>query len=428
MDSRLFWTLKSSVCKADILKTAHDNGAEDFLVFLSPVQKEVPIPRNKPKVLKEELDKLTNFSDDILLKFNRNGQLSFATSNLGNAIELVNVTQILGTPVVADLNYDKITSKFLVRDIPTNLNLQEVRDEYVIKNKGEPLEIRRFKRRTKTGELIPSTSVLITICGTEIPAVVDMWHTRQDIELFIDRPRNCLKCLKFNHPTSKCTSKLKCHNCGEEEHDAEECQAESKCINCSENHSALSQNCPAREREAEFLVYKCENHLSFTEARKNFKIQSKKSYVCTISPSAGANYVTKEDLNKAINNLSIAFEDQMNRLLLIQTNMISQTIVEAIQRGFNSLTSNPLMANPASSQPLLSLPQKRSCKTFDSSDATSEDTIEDSKMFDDDVVEGNLEATINRLQKNLSSQIGNRSKGRLNQHPNKNSKSPAAET
>ena len=50
-----------------------------------------------------------------------------------------------------------------------------------------------------------------------------------------------------------------------------QCQRPAKCANCSGDHSANSKDCPQWEKERKILKIKCENNLSFPEARKQFE-------------------------------------------------------------------------------------------------------------------------------------------------------------
>ena len=50
-----------------------------------------------------------------------------------------------------------------------------------------------------------------------------------------------------------------------------QCQRPAKCVNCSGEHPANSQQCPAWEKEKKILKIKCEQNISFPEARKQYE-------------------------------------------------------------------------------------------------------------------------------------------------------------
>ena len=49
------------------------------------------------------------------------------------------------------------------------------------------------------------------------------------------------------------------------------CDKPAKCVNCSGDHTANSKQCPQWEKEKKILKIKCENNLSFPDARKKYE-------------------------------------------------------------------------------------------------------------------------------------------------------------
>ena len=64
-----------------------------------------------------------------------------------------------------------------------------------------------------------------------------------------------------------------CCNCGEPEHCGPSgvCDKPAKCVNCSGDHPANTKQCTQWEKDKKILKIKCENNLSFLEARKQYE-------------------------------------------------------------------------------------------------------------------------------------------------------------
>ena len=60
----------------------------------------------------------------------------------------------------------------------------------------------------------------------------------------------------------------------------------SSCVNCSGEHPANSKQCPAWEKEKKILKIKCEQNISFPEARKQYEqFYDTRSYASAVKPS-----------------------------------------------------------------------------------------------------------------------------------------------
>ena len=68
---------------------------------------------------------------------------------------------------------------------------------------------------------------------------------------WVDAPRRCYKCQRFNHVASACQSAPRCVNCGEDHAPDKTCAKPSKCANCHQNHRANHNKCSIRQA----LVY-----------------------------------------------------------------------------------------------------------------------------------------------------------------------------
>ena len=91
----------------------------------------------------------------------------------------------------------------------------------------------------------------------------------------------------FGHHENKCGRHAVCCNCGEPEHCAPSgvCDKPAKCVNCSGDHPANSKQCPQWEKEKKILKIKCENNLSFPDARKQYEqFYTGQTYASAVKP------------------------------------------------------------------------------------------------------------------------------------------------
>ncbi|GIY85589.1 uncharacterized protein CDAR_205331 [Caerostris darwini] len=132
------------------------------------------------------------------MKFSRQGKLIFSTADPACAAQILNLEKIQERPVSTCVTFENITERFLIFDIPTNLQLSELADEIMNKNDMEVVELRRFVKLNSTQEFSP---VLVTILGTFLPDAIKIWFTNQKIRQFVDRARQCLHSYEFTHAT-----------------------------------------------------------------------------------------------------------------------------------------------------------------------------------------------------------------------------------
>ena len=58
-----------------------------------------------------------------------------------------------------------------------------------------------------------------------------------------------------------------------------------KCVNCSGDHPANSKECPQWEKEKKILKIKCEQNISFPEARKQYEqFYQARTYASAVKP------------------------------------------------------------------------------------------------------------------------------------------------
>ncbi|GIY25227.1 uncharacterized protein CDAR_615811 [Caerostris darwini] len=160
------------------------------------------------------------------MKISRQGKLIFSTADLVCAAQILE--KILETPFSTGVTLENITERFLIFDIPTNLQLSEVANEIMYKNDMEVVVLRRFVKLNSIQEFSP---VLVMILGTFLRDAITIWFTNKKILQFVDRVRQCLHCYEFTHATRVCDKKI-CSLCGVNHEGL--CQGPEKCILCKD--------------------------------------------------------------------------------------------------------------------------------------------------------------------------------------------------
>ena len=147
-------------------------------------------------------------------------------------------------------------------------------------------DVRRITVRRHGDTKLTNTYVL-TFNSPNLPTVVKICLMQVKVDVYIPNPLRCYSCQVFGHHENKCGRHPVCCNCGEPEHCGPSgvCDKPAKCVNCSGDHPANSKPCPQREKEKKILKIKCENNLSFPDARKQYKqFYTSQTYASAVKP------------------------------------------------------------------------------------------------------------------------------------------------
>ena len=158
--------------------------------------------------------------------------------------------------------------------------------EHILEFMGEQgvTDVRRINVHPD-GALKPTNTFVFTFDSPFLPANVKIGFIQAKVDVYIPNPLRCYKRQVFGHE-NKCGRQVICVNCSMPEHCASgQCQRPAKCANCSGDHSANSKDCPQWEKERKILKIKCENTLSFPEARKQFEqFYQARTYASAVKP------------------------------------------------------------------------------------------------------------------------------------------------
>ena len=132
-----------------------------------------------------------------------------------------------------------------------------------------------------------TNTYVLTFNSPNLPSVVKIGFMQVKVDVYIPNPLRCYSCQVFGHHENKCGRHPVCCNCGEPEHCGPSgvCDKPAKCVNCSGDHPANSKQCPQWEKEKKILKIKCENNLSFPEARKQYEqFYTGQTYASAVKP------------------------------------------------------------------------------------------------------------------------------------------------
>lgn len=159
--------------------------------------------------------------------------------------------------------------KGVIKQVDIDLSEAELRE--IIKPKlgynFEVTHVKRITRKNDKNEIVPTTSIIVTFRGQILPSNVIIEKLVYNVEQYIPRVVQCLKCLRYGHISTQCRSKERCKKCGEE-HGLEECNMnEPVCILCKGNHLATEKSkCLEFDRQRNIKRTMVVENMSYVEA------------------------------------------------------------------------------------------------------------------------------------------------------------------
>ena len=232
------------------------------------------------------------------------------------------------------------TSKGIVR-CPA---LSKVTTEHIIEFMGEQgvTDVRRITVR-RDGILKPTNTFVLTFNTPILPTVVKIGFIQVKVDVYIPNPLRCYNCQAFGHHENKCGRHPVCCNCAQPEHCASgQCDKPAKCVNCSGDHPANSKECPQWEKEKQILKIKCEQNISFPEARKQYEqFNIAKTYASAVKPGT-CNKSTQTD-NKSTQTTNTYSNKQQRKRKTVHKEKVTHHL---IQEKVTPLLGQPLRRGP----------------------------------------------------------------------------------
>lgn len=158
----------------------------------------------------------------------------------------------------------------VIKDVPISLTEKEI-FETIISSK-KVIRVDRIKRK-KDDQLVNTRAVKITVEGSELPRVVQLYGVLAKPEIYIYPVRICNKCWRIGHKAAACKGKESCKRCGKtisEDHQQCNQNMPAKCKNCGKNHLPTDTQCPERQRREQINAAMTINKMTFAEAEEMY--------------------------------------------------------------------------------------------------------------------------------------------------------------
>lgn len=242
-----------------------DDKGPDFHIFL---EKE-----NINEISIGVLLKRLNFKNITeLKKINRNRiKLTLNNKNEANKI-LNNQTMLKLHQIKSFIPKSLIISTGIVRDVPTDLSLQELKDSCRVPNGIAVSNIERMTYWNREKQIAENgTSIKIEFRSTQLPTEICIFYVKKRVEHFIPKPTLCRKCLRYGHVKAICKSNIKqCINCTEETHAYNK---DCECIHCNKKCALKCKYCDTNDHNT--LMTSCKEYKKQLKIKKEIIINKK---------------------------------------------------------------------------------------------------------------------------------------------------------
>lgn len=227
-----------------------------LVVLFTPADRDVRIDTINSLRLTSTLETLVP-SCVIEVRYNmRKNLLAIDTRNGQTTRTLLGLTKLCGMEVRAFEPRGKVCSVGIVRNIDCSLP-----DSAIFEAIRSNVSIRNVRRIGK------STTIRVEFASATLPEHVYVGLVRHSVDLYVNNPIQCHRCGLFGHVAAVCKRSLSCLRCAQP-HATANCDASiSLCINCKKSHETTSPQCPYWQAERSVCRYRCENNVSFANAR-----------------------------------------------------------------------------------------------------------------------------------------------------------------
>ncbi|CAG9836250.1 unnamed protein product [Diabrotica balteata] len=153
--------------------------------------------------------------DDTPTYQTTSAKLNFANTTKSDPLQAQSLT---------DKQYDTYIPIFfthvkgVIRQIDLELSEQELK-EIIEPKLGYNFEVSLVKRiscKNDKNEIVPTTTIIVTFRGQLLPNRVIIEKIVYELERYVPRVMQCLKCLRYGRISTQCRSEERCQNCGED--------------------------------------------------------------------------------------------------------------------------------------------------------------------------------------------------------------------
>ncbi|XP_048251537.1 uncharacterized protein LOC124122709 [Haliotis rufescens] len=132
--------------------------------------------------------------------------------------------------------------------------------------------VKRFTVKKESG-IQNTNTYMLTFARSSIPQSIKAGYNNIGVEVYVPNPLRCFTCQHFGHGSKSCRNSVVCSRCGDD-HDGTSCTNAAKCANCGNDHVASSKSCPVWQTESKIIKIKCEQNISYNDAKQLVKKQS----------------------------------------------------------------------------------------------------------------------------------------------------------
>ncbi|KAG6454161.1 hypothetical protein O3G_MSEX008519 [Manduca sexta] len=194
---------------------------------------------------------IDNFVLGSVKRIGRN-KISMAFSNCTSANTFFSHTALTDKGYEAYIPTFHITRMGLVRGIPCDMSLSEVKENIRVPlGCGEIIKVRRLNYKSTVDGTVtwkPSQTVVLTFDGQVLPTRIFMCYNALKVELYIYPTIQCFNCCRYGHTKTSCSSS-------------------SSCL-CGGQHFGISKSCPEATRQSNIKIYMAQNCVSYSEESK----------------------------------------------------------------------------------------------------------------------------------------------------------------
>lgn len=286
---------------------------------------------------------------------------------------IVNITSIGKNRVKVELNNyisaNKLVNNILLKNsnyeayIPAYLTRRqgvikfidsEISNDEILQNTKpifgeyfELMEVRRINRKkieNDTITYIPTGTVILTFKGQTLPTRVALHKVSLEVEPYIPKIVQCLKCLRYGHLSTQCKGAERCKNCGSGEKD-HICEPQTpKCILCTGEHLATDfKNCPEFKKQKTIKTIMSTENISYRDATNKYN----SSYSTMVTNNIYSQVIQP---SKLVSNISNVIQNSPKRKRIEGGNPLARAHKEIIsmpniEKPTTSYTSAPQYHN-----------------------------------------------------------------------------------
>lgn len=195
-------------------------------------------------------------------------------STVASANKLVLNEELKNKNYIAYIPQFLVRRKGVIKFVDRSLSEQELL-ENIKPIFGESYELVRVTRLNRKNinsegvvEYVPTSTLVVEFKGNYLPKKVAIHRVIMEVEPYIQKVVQCLRCLRYGHLSVQCKGSERCNKCGKE-HNNLNCLelTEPYCVLCQGNHKATDyKQCPEFKKQKIIKEIMGVENISYKEA------------------------------------------------------------------------------------------------------------------------------------------------------------------